>query len=111
MNFYYKFGKFANGGTFQGSIVSGPRLAVPISQVQNSRVITASHTSSLANQRIPVVSASQTPHSTVLASTSRLVTSQPSGNVVGRLTVNPAAVSIYLFNQVIKILLHQAECN
>uniref|UniRef100_A0AAR5PK97 Histone deacetylase complex subunit SAP130 C-terminal domain-containing protein n=1 Tax=Dendroctonus ponderosae TaxID=77166 RepID=A0AAR5PK97_DENPD len=76
-----------------GSIVSGPRLAVPISQVQNSRVITASQTSNLINQRIPVVSTSQPPHSTVLTSTNRLVTSQPSGNVVGRLTVNSAAVT------------------
>ncbi|XP_066157431.1 histone deacetylase complex subunit SAP130 [Euwallacea fornicatus] len=73
-----------------GSIASGTRLPVPISQVQaaqNTRMVT---TVQPPNQRIPVVSNSQP--QPVLTATTRLVTTQPSG-IVGRVAINQSTVS------------------
>ncbi|KAL1490491.1 hypothetical protein ABEB36_013176 [Hypothenemus hampei] len=74
-----------------GSIISGTRLTVPISQVQaaqSARMVTSSQTS----QRFPLGSTSSQSQP-VLATATRLVTSQPSANVLGRLTVTPSTVS------------------
>ncbi|XP_050309445.1 histone deacetylase complex subunit SAP130-A [Anthonomus grandis grandis] len=93
-----------------GPIVSGARLAVPISQVlaaQNSRLVTASSANLGTNQRISVASISQS--QPVLASTTRLVSTQATGNVVGRLAVNNSSTVAGTVTNSSNILTSQAR--
>lgn len=77
-----------------GSGTSGPRLAVPISQaVQNSRIMTPTQSTTLVSNTRISPGTSVTHPQPVLATSTRIVTAQPTANVVGRLSVTPSTVS------------------